>query len=120
MNEGSPNVTLMSEHVVLRTPREGMAARAAVAAALMLGATQIAAAAQEETPTSAMLEVVIVTAQKREQNARDVGISISALSGSDLKALGAATDITRTMPAVILTQPNGPSSFSLSIRGVKR
>ena len=30
----------------------------------------------------------------------------------------AATDITHSIPAVVMTQPNGPSSFSLSIRGV--
>ena len=66
------------------------------------------------------LEEVIVTAQKRAQNSQDVGIAISAVSGEELTALGAVTasDITKTMPAVVLTQPNGPSSFSLSIRGV--
>jgi iron complex outermembrane receptor protein len=93
--------------------------RAAVAAALLVGSGGVVAA-EEEVPAAGGLEEVVVTAQKREQNSQDVGISISALSGNDLKALGAtaATDITKTMPAVILTQPNGPSSFSLSIRGV--
>src|SRR5207248_7910773 len=45
---------------------------------------------------------------------------LSAVSGSDLTELGVvnATDITKSMPAVVLTQPNGPSSFSLAIRGV--
>src|SRR3981189_1153440 len=76
-------------------------------------------AADESGPPGALDEVV-VTAQKRAQNAQDVGISISAISGSDLQSLGAvaATDITKSMPAVVMTQPNGPSSFSLSIRGV--
>ena len=66
------------------------------------------------------LAEIVVTAQKRAQNAQDVGISLSAISGSDLQTLGAAiaTDITRSIPAVVMTQPNGPSSFSLSIRGV--
>ncbi len=97
------------------------AVKAAMLTALLLSAgAQGARAAEEETPQAGGLEEVVVTAQKREQNSQDVGISISALSGADLKALGAsaATDITKTMPAVILTQPNGPSSFSLSIRGV--
>ncbi len=63
---------------------------------------------------------IIVTAQKRAQNSQDVGIAVSAVSGDDLNSLGivSASDITKTMPAVVLTQPNGPSSFSLSIRGV--
>jgi len=52
--------------------------------------------------------------KKREQNSQDIGISLSAISGADLSSLGAvtATDITKSMPAVVLTQPNGPSSFS--------
>jgi iron complex outermembrane recepter protein len=76
--------------------------------------------AAEEAAASGGLEEVVVTAQKRAQNAQDVGISLSAISGSDLQTMGAvaATDITRSIPAVVMTQPNGPSSFSLSIRGV--
>ena len=78
------------------------------------------ARAQDESTPSAGLEEVVVTAQKRAQNAQSVGISISAISGAELQASGAsaATDITKSMPAVVMTQPNGPSSFSLSIRGV--
>jgi iron complex outermembrane receptor protein len=74
----------------------------------------------QQAAGSGQLEEIIVTAQKREQNPQDIGISLSAVSGSDLAALGAATatDITKSMPAVVLTQPNGPSSFSLAIRGI--
>ena len=96
------------------------AVRHVLLAAVMVSFGAGTALAADETPTVGGLEEVVVTAQKREQNSQDVGISLSALSGADLMALGAnnATDITKTMPAVILTQPNGPSSFSLSIRGV--
>ena len=91
-------------------------------AALGLGATHSAIAQQNSVPATAGagLEEVIVTAQKRAQNSQDVGIALSAVSGADLTALGAVTasDITKSMPAVVLTQPNGPDSFSLSIRGV--
>jgi iron complex outermembrane receptor protein len=87
-----------------------------VSAAGAQTATRPAAAA--ETPYG--LEEIVVTAQKREQNPQDIGISLSAISGADLLALGdaTATDFTKSMPAVVLTQPNGPSSFSLAIRGV--
>jgi iron complex outermembrane recepter protein len=66
------------------------------------------------------LTEIVVTAQRREQRSQDIGISLSAISGAELSELGvvAATDITKSMPAVVLTQPNGPSSFSLAIRGV--
>jgi iron complex outermembrane recepter protein len=91
-------------------------------AALTLGAMRPAVAQQSSasaTPTVG-LEEVIVTAQKRAQNSQDVGIAISAVSGAELAELGAvsASDITKSVPAVVLTQPNGPASFSLSIRGV--
>ena len=34
------------------------------------------------------LEEIIVTAQKREQNLQDVGISVTAYSGEQIKELG--------------------------------
>ena len=45
----------------------------------------------QSTSSSGTLEEIVVTAQKREQNSQDIGISLSAISGSDLKSLGAAT-----------------------------
>src|ERR1700692_1570953 len=80
----------------------------------------LAAALAASAASSGGLEEVIVTAQKRAQNSQDIGISLSAVSGADLNTLGAvaATDITKSMPAVVLTQPHGPWSFSLAIRGV--
>ncbi len=83
-------------------------------------ATTLTANAQTASSSSGALEEIVVTAQKREQNSQDIGISLSAITGADLNSLGAATatDITKSMPAVVLTQPNGPSSFSLAIRGV--
>src|SRR5215470_10756255 len=91
-----------------------------LALACVLTAFTAPAGAADESTSSGGLEEVVVTAQKRAQNAQDVGISISAISGADLQTFGAvaATDITRSIPAVVMTQPNGPSSFSLSIRGV--
>ena len=38
--------------------------------------------------SSAVLEEIIVTAQKREQNIQDVGIAITAFSGEQLRTLG--------------------------------
>jgi iron complex outermembrane receptor protein len=93
------------------------ARRGALAAILIASALHANA---QQTAASGTLEEIVVTAQKREQNSQDIGISLSAISGADLNSLGAvtATDITKSMPAVVLTQPNGPSSFSLAIRGV--
>jgi len=96
---------------------------ASAALAICVAQALASAAAAQNAPAPAVsggLEEIVVTAQKRAQNSQEVGIAISAVTGDDLNSLGAvsASDITKTMPAVVLTQPNGPSSFSLSIRGV--
>src|SRR5262252_3084065 len=87
----------------------------------LLAGTRVADAQQQTAATTTGgLEEIVVTAQKREQNPQEIGISLSAITGNDLSELGVTTasDITKAMPAVVLTQPNGPASFSLSIRGV--
>ncbi len=102
--------------------RASLKTSALALAVLALGFCQATGAQQAPAAnTSAVgLEEIIVTAQKRAQNSQDVGIALSAVTGDDLASLGAVTasDITKAMPAVVLTQPNGPASFSLSIRGV--
>ena len=89
-------------------------------AAWVAGGFPQSATAQQPGASSGGLEEVVVTAQRREQNEQEIGISLSAVTGAELTDLGvvSATDITKAMPAVVLTQPNGPSSFSLAIRGV--
>jgi iron complex outermembrane receptor protein len=67
-----------------------------------------------------LTEVILVTAQKKEQALQDVGIAITAFSGEQLEALGLdnAQQLTNFSPGVTTIQPNGPSSFFTSIRGV--
>ncbi|HWX70077.1 MAG TPA: TonB-dependent receptor [Steroidobacteraceae bacterium] len=91
-----------------------------IAGLTLLAGFRSADAQQQPAATTGGLEEILVTAQKREQNPQEIGISLSAITGSDLADLGVATatDITKSMPGVVLTQPNGPSSFSLAIRGV--
>ena len=54
----------------------------------MTAATRLAAAADVDASNSVLQEIV-VTAQKREQNSQDVGISVSALSGTQVQELDA-------------------------------
>lgn len=70
--------------------------------------------------TAAVLEEVVVTAQKREQSLQDVGIAVTAFTGDQLKQLGYtnAQQVTAMSPGVTTIQPNGPSSFFVSVRGV--
>lgn len=70
--------------------------------------------------SAAVLEEVVVTAQKREQSLQDVGIAVTAFTGDQLKQLGYtnAQQVTAMSPGVTTIQPNGPSSFFVSVRGV--
>ena len=70
---------------------------------------------------ASLLEEVIVTAQKREQNLQDVGVSVSAFSGELVRSLGwnSTEDIAVQTPGLIATSFSGDSSVStFSIRGV--
>ena len=65
-----------------------------IAVSLLLGlATPTIAMAQEEASSTAelLLEEVIVTARKREENAQNVPLSVSAYGSQQLEALKFAT-----------------------------
>ena len=66
-----------------------------------------------------VLEEILVTAQKREQNVQDVGISVSAFTGDQLRTLGYsnAQMVTALAAGVSTVQPNGEANYSIAIRG---
>jgi iron complex outermembrane receptor protein len=90
-----------------------------------LGALSVSAIALLMTDASVLaqsriLEEVVVTAQKREQNLQDVGVAVTAFTGSQMEALGytSSTDIVNMTPGMQLVSPNGGSSNFFTIRGV--
>ena len=71
--------------------------------------------------TSLVLEEVVVTAQKREETAQDVPISITALSESDLERRGVQNvgDMINTIPNMGgYEAPGGKGNVSFSLRGI--
>lgn len=64
-----------------------------------------------------VLEEIIVTAQKREQNLQDVGIAVTAFSGEQFKALGYTNsiDIAAQTPGLNISDS---SNTTVNIRGV--
>jgi iron complex outermembrane receptor protein len=73
-------------------------------------------------PTQALvLEEVIVTAQKREQSLQDVGISVSAMSGDQMEALGLdnTQEITQQIPG-LQVQSFTPGFTIFNLRGVSQ
>lgn len=67
-----------------------------------------------------ILEEIIVTAQKREQNIQDVGISITAFTGDQMRALGMkdSFDIASFTPGVHLSGNLAGQNTQFTIRGV--
>ncbi|MEJ8566136.1 TonB-dependent receptor [Elongatibacter sediminis] len=72
------------------------------------------------TAQDGLLEEIIVTAQKREQSIQDVGITITAFSGAQIKELGFedSFDIARMTPGVHISGNNGGQKTLFTIRGV--
>jgi iron complex outermembrane receptor protein len=67
-----------------------------------------------------VVEQIVVTAQKREQNITDVGIAVTAFSGTQLKALGLedSTELIAFTPGVSLAGDIGGQRAIFNIRGV--
>jgi len=69
---------------------------------------------------SAVMEEVVVTAQKREQLATDVGIAVTTFSASQLESFGfeSSTDIITYSPGVSMAGDIGGQRAIFNIRGV--
>ena len=84
-------------------------------------AALIATAATITTANAAsrLIEEVVITAQKREQNLQDVSISVAAFGGEQLEQLGVnqVQDILQFIPNVEVT--SGGVNDLIAIRGVK-
>lgn len=67
----------------------------------------------------AVLEEIVVTAQKREQSIQDVGIAITAFTGEQLKDFGftQSVDIAAYTPGVSVSTPSGRNASQFAIRG---
>ena len=90
----------------------------ALFAALLVGAPSAAAAADA---SPGILEEIVVTAQKREQNLQDVGISITAFGREQLQELNLnnSNELVYLTPGLALGNPGGEGNItSLSLRGI--
>src|SRR5690606_10075834 len=79
-------------------------------------ASAITAALLPSLALAAALEEVVVTAQKRSQSINEVGLSVSAATGSQLEALGVVdtADLVKISPGLTFTtSQNGTPLFSL-------
>jgi iron complex outermembrane recepter protein len=106
-------------------PRATVAGLMTFASAIALSAGSAMAQAQApaappEPASSASVQEVVVTAQKRTQNLQAVPISITALSGADVAAahLSGFDDLSRIAPALSIDTSASVGTTNVSIRGV--
>jgi len=83
----------------------------------------VPAQAQAQDESAALLEEVIVTAQKREQSLQDVAVSIQVLGNEQLENLGVRSfdDFVNFLPTVAYTSqggPGGPGFGQIYMRGI--
>ena len=69
---------------------------------------------------AAVLDEIVVTAQKREQDIQDVGISISAFTGEQMETLGiqSSSEIAAFVPGVHTSGALAGQNKQFTIRGV--
>jgi outer membrane receptor protein involved in Fe transport len=110
---------------VIRRTRSPLAAQilavAGIAAPLTVGAaTSDVATGVEGESAPNQLQEIIVTAQKRTEDIKDIPFSVSAISGSQLAEHHVADydDITRTVPGIGFQAGPGPGLDNIEIRGV--
>ncbi len=77
------------------------------------------AAAQQTEMTGIVLEEIVVTAQRRAESIQDTAVSISALTGSDLKdaGIGRLEDVSSALPNIYIG-PRDLRTTSITIRGI--
>jgi outer membrane receptor protein involved in Fe transport len=94
---------------------------AAIAAPLTVGAatSDVATGVEGESAPNELQEI-IVTAQKRTEDIKNIPFSVSAISGAELAEHHVADydDITRTVPGIGFQAGPGPGLDNIEIRGV--
>lgn len=75
--------------------------------------------AEDAPRRSALIEEIVVSAQKRDESMQDVGIAVSAFSGAQIRELGfaEAIDIVAQTPGLTVARPGAGAINIFSIRG---
>lgn len=100
--------------------RARLALSVSTTALFMAGAPALAQSPTSQAdPTPAVVDDIIVTAQKREQSVQDVPIAVTALSSEALEArqIEGGSELLRAVPNVTFSKANF-SMYNFSIRGI--
>jgi iron complex outermembrane recepter protein len=100
-----------------------LAANVAVASSSLCWPAQLLAqntASGAEASKGEVLQEIVVTARKREENLQNIPVAITAITGDDMKlqSVTQLTDLQGTVPSLRLHESNDdPQSVELTIRG---
>ena len=100
---------------MIKQPNFSRKTQLSIAVMALSGGLSMQAVAQ-----NSVLEEIVVTAQKREQNLQDVGIAVSAFTGAQLRAFNVqqSFDIASFTPGVHISGNLAGQNTQFSIRGV--
>ena len=92
---------------------------AAIMFLIPTGATAQDTADEREAQAGTDRDVIIVTAQKREERIIDVPLAITAITGTEIERRNSSSliDLQYTVPGLSLTQ-NGPGQQRIQLRGI--
>jgi iron complex outermembrane recepter protein len=89
-------------------------------AAILLGSGQATAADRSESAPDSTLEEVVVTAQKRSENLRDVPVAITAITASTIadQRISRLSDLDNMAPNVRISGGDAAANPKMFVRGV--
>lgn len=98
----------------------GALAWAAATPALAQDSPDAGAPAAAQADTALLLDTVVVTANKRVENIREVGASITVVGERQLENIGASslTDYAALVPGMQVQSNGNPGQTSISLRGI--
>ena len=109
----------MSRKIVIAGVASGLTCLVPLTALAQAASAAVAPSAAASTPSNEIARIVI-TAQKRKEDIKDVPLAVSVLSDEQLKAAQISTveDMTRNIPNVSFTTQAGPGLGTVEMRGV--
>ena len=109
----------MSKRIAIAGIASGLACIVPMTALAQAAAAAVAPAAPASAASNEIAHVVI-SAQKRQEDIRDVPLSVSVMSAEQLQAQQITTveDLTRNIPNISFSTQGGPGLGTVEIRGV--
>ncbi|MGN6526362.1 MAG: TonB-dependent receptor [Burkholderiaceae bacterium] len=109
----------MSRKIVIAGVASGLSCLVPLTALAQAASAAVSPSTAASAPADNIAHVII-TAQKRKEDIRDVPLSVSVLSGEQLQSqqIGTVEDLTRNIPNISFSSQGGPGLGTVEIRGV--